>query len=111
MRPTTAADWYLAHGLAFVTMGALIAMLCVQIWVDFPDPGSHAQIPAIVVVPVFLGVIAIFWFWIKMLVDFFRHPPPAHPVAWGLMLFFASYGTALVYFFVIWRPRHRPQAN
>ena len=55
-----------------------------------------------------LSMVALFWLWIRMLIDFFRERPPRHPVAWGWFLLLGSYIGALAYFWAIWRPRNRP---
>ena len=54
-----------------------------------------------------LSVLALFWLWIRMLIDFFRERPPRFSVAWGWFLFLGTYLGALAYFWTVWRPRNK----
>ena len=51
--------------------------------------------------------IAAIVFWIHMLRDYFRNEPTRYVAFWGIFLFVGAHLAALVYFFVIWRPRQR----
>jgi hypothetical protein len=51
-------------------------------------------------------VVSLFWFWFKMLNDYFRNRPQKHAVAWGWALIMLSFGAALAYFWFIWKPRN-----
>jgi hypothetical protein len=74
--------------------------------IKFPLPGSLAS--KLLSAGAMLSVIAVFWFWFRMLADYFRNRPTTNPVAWGFALLVFDLGAALVYFWKIWRPRHAP---
>jgi hypothetical protein len=98
-KPTT---WYIAHVLAsivalFIVLGVTIEA-CMSITGIVPAPQGWWGVSGIIT------TIAVFWFWGWMLSDYFRNRPN-HPTLWGWSLFLASFGAALVYFFIIWRPR------
>ncbi len=52
-------------------------------------------------------VVSVFWFWFKMLNDYFRNRPEKHAVAWGWALIMLNIGAAPAYFWFIWIPRTR----
>jgi hypothetical protein len=74
----------------------------------FTAAGDPFQVPAQLRGIAAVGVIALLWFWIRMLVDFFRQRPTKHPVAWGWGLILGIYLGGIAYFFAVWRPRNRP---
>jgi len=101
-------SWYLVHTLAGMTV-LFVAFAAAFLTYSFVT-GQVPKLELPLAVRSFgaLCVIALFWFWIRMLVDFFRERPPRFPVLWGWSLFLGSYLGALAYFWVVWRPRNRP---
>jgi hypothetical protein len=97
--------WYGVHVLAALTVALILLATAVNIveWTtgEFPQP------PAWLGAPVGICVIALIWFWARMLSDFFAVRPATHAAGWGWFLFLGAWLGALVYFWVIWRPRHR----
>jgi len=105
-------DWYITSALASITALLFCVALVLNIFAllrgdDFlsgPPAGQSLQLLGgltLVVVP------CVFWFWFKMLNDYFRNRPEKHAVAWGWALFVLSIGAALAYFWCIWKPRNR----
>jgi len=101
---TTKVEWYFVHSLAALTIFevALLAALNVYFPVGKP-PGVTMPLG----LAFGIGGFASLWFWVRMLSDFFRERPPSHQAAWGWFLFLGLYVGAVVYFFCVWRPRHR----
>jgi hypothetical protein len=101
-------SWYLLHVLAGMTL--LLVVFLFGMLVYFSSTGMAPMLDWPLPVRAFgsLSVIALFWLWIRMLVDFFRERPARYPVAWGWFLFLGSYIGALAYFWAVWRPRNRP---
>ena len=98
-------EWYFVHVLAayaILTVCMMFAFLLL-----FMAAGHPIQVPAPLRGIAGVGVFAIFWFWIRMLVDFFRVRPTKYPVAWGWALFLGNYLGGIAYFFAVWRPRNR----
>jgi hypothetical protein len=103
------SEWYFVHALAAYAI--LTVVLLFGLLVLFTATGHPIQIPALLRGIAGIGVIAIFWFWIRMLVDFFRERPSTHPVAWGWALFLGCYLGGIAYFFLVWRPRNQLDAT
>jgi len=105
-------DWYLNSVLASITALLLIAALLLNVLaLRFGDHFllelNWAQGSSVVAGSgVLFVVVSLFWFWIRMLNDYFRNRPAKHSVAWGWALFLLSFWAALAYFWFIWRPRH-----
>lgn len=92
----------LAHALAAITL-AVFAYLLVRNFrhtapLPQPTPAEYMLIA--------LGVPAVLSFWGWMLADFLRNRTRSKSVAWGWFLVLGNWLAALVYFFVMWRPRH-----
>jgi hypothetical protein len=73
----------------------------------FSLEGEPSALPMPMGVVLGVGVVALLWFWIRMLSDFFRERPANHQAAWGWFLILGMYFGGLAYFFSVWRPRHR----
>lgn len=54
------------------------------------------------------GVIGAFGFWFSMLADFFANRDIKRRVLWGFCLIIFSWLSALIYFFLHFLPRHKP---
>jgi hypothetical protein len=110
MSPTDAREpyprslWYLAHVLALMpiaALGCLIYVLVVHsVTSNIPPIDSAFTDLTKIAAP---GTL-IFWLW--MLQDHFRQCEAPHSRVWSVALILGSWGTAFVYFFLIWRPRH-----
>ena len=96
-------SWYLLNILAVMSFLCLTVVLGVQVYFFNTD-----RIAKITVWAMSLCTFALFWLWIRMLVDFFRERPSRHPVAWGWALFLGMYLGGIAYFFAVWRPRNKP---
>src|SRR5262249_33999489 len=103
-----ARSWYLLHVLALLAFLFVAFLFSLAVYSSVTDRVPKFEMPLPVRLLGSLSFIAVFWLWIRMLIDFFRRRPPSHPVAWGFFLFLGSYVGALVYFWVVWRPRNRP---
>lgn len=105
-------DWYLTITLAGITgllicVGVILNILILARGDDFmrhPPPGQSAQLLGAIIMVV---VISVFWFWFRMLHDYFQNRPEKHAVAWGWALFMLNIGAALAYFWFVWKPRIR----
>lgn len=104
-------SWYLLHILAAMTLVAITFLFSLLIYSSWTDQPPKLDLPLPVRVFGSLCFIALFWLWIRMLVDYFRERPPRHSVAWGWFLFLGSYIAGLAYFWVVWRPRNKPRAE
>jgi hypothetical protein len=94
-------EWLFVHGLAIlasVTVALLFGLLLI---------GLPIELPMAVRAFGLVGMFALLWFWVRMLVDFFKERPPSHAVEWGFIITLGSYIGALAYFWLVWRPRHR----
>jgi hypothetical protein len=100
-------EWYFAHVLAWLAFLTLAVLLAARIYLEAAGV-KVVEFPAVARVILGAGVFATIWFWIRMLVDYFRQRPPRHPVLWGWALFLGMVVAALPYFWLVWRPRHRP---
>jgi hypothetical protein len=110
-------DWYLTITLAGINGLVLCAALVINI-LDLISGGDFAVGPPrnepITVVYAMLGmfvVVCLFWFWIRMLTDYFRARPESHSVAWGWALVILNLWAALAYFWFVWKPRNRPTVS
>jgi hypothetical protein len=105
-------SWYLLNILAVMSIVLLTFVLGAQAYIFTTDGILTLTVSDAVWVPfaltMLLCAIALFWLWIRMLVDFFRNRPQRHPVAWGWSLFLGMYLGGIVYFFAVWRPRNKP---
>jgi hypothetical protein len=99
--------WLFVHVLAAVT--AVTASLLFVLALLGPLNQAMAQFLFSLPIRVLLmfGMFTIIWFWVRMLVDFFRERPTSHPVLWGFLVTLGSYLGALAYFWLVWRPRNR----
>lgn len=109
-------DWYLTIVLASINglllfTGLALNVLSLILGDDFirdqaiEIPDSFAIFSVVLTMVLILSV---FWFWFRMLNDYFRNRPEKHTIAWGWALFILSIGASLAYFWLIWRPRNRP---
>jgi hypothetical protein len=103
-----ARSWYLLHVLAGMTLLLVVFLVGMLIYFSLTGRASVLDVPLPLRALCSLSVIALFWLWIRMLIDFFRERPARYPVAWGWFLFLGSYIGALAYFWTVWRPRNRP---
>jgi hypothetical protein len=101
-------EWIFVHVLAGLTIAEVLLLIVLN--VVFSVVGQPPSIPFAVGALGAVGAIALLWFWVRMLVDFFRERPVTHRVAWGWALTLGCYLGAIAYFFLIWRPRHRAVA-
>lgn len=101
-------SWYLSHVLAGMTV-ALVVFLFADLGY-FSLTGRPPEVDLPMAVRAFLAAcgFALVWFWIRMLVAFFRERPARFPVLWGWALILGSYLGALAYFWIVWRPNNRP---
>ena|SRR5688572_11381555 len=96
--------WLLAHALVALTLAVFGYLLTLNF--RYAATEQLAQPTAVEPVLIALGVPSVFWLWGWMLTDFFRGKAGSKSVAWGWFLVLGNWGAAVVYFFVIWRPRH-----
>ena len=105
-------DWYLNSALASITallfiVALLLNVLALRYGDRFLLESNWGQeSPRLVGLALLLVVGSVFWFWIRMLNDYFRNRPTKHSVAWGWALFVLNLWAALAYFWFVWRPRH-----
>jgi hypothetical protein len=105
LHATSRGEWYFVHVLAGLTIAEVALLGMANIYFSLEGEPSDLPMPMGVVLGV--GVVALLWFWIRMLSDFFRERPPSHQTAWGWFLILGMYFGGLAYFFSVWRPRHR----
>jgi hypothetical protein len=96
--------WLIAHVLVVVTFAVFTYMLVLNLRFAFTREFPQPSLPEHVLIA--LGVPSVLWLWGWMLTDFFRSRSASNSIAWGWFLVLGSWLAALVYFFVIWRPRH-----
>jgi hypothetical protein len=94
--------WLLAHALVAITLAVFAYLLILNF--RYADTEQLPQPTAAEYVLIALGVPSVFWLWGWMLTDFFRNKTKS--VAWGWFLVLGNWLAAVVYFFVVWRPRH-----
>ena len=99
------AEWYFVHSLAALT--TLVVVYLFGSLGYFAYTGSPTQIPPMLRPVLAVGAVTLLWFWIRMLIDFFRRRPSSTPVAWGFALVLGVYLGALAYFWYVWRPRNQ----
>ena len=104
-------SWYLLHALAVMTLVFAVFLFGLLTYSWLTDQPPRVDLPWPARAFGSTCVIAIFWLWVRMLVDFFRQRPSRNPVAWGWFLFLGSYLGALAYFWAVWRPRNNPSAR
>ena len=75
----SAGEWYFVHALASLAFATLLLMFSLDLYLAMASRTS-IDAPAFVRLLMVVGVIAVFWLWIRMLIDFFRERPPRHPV-------------------------------
>ena len=105
--PVEKNRWIVEHVLALLTLGSFAYVYWLLTTIDLGAPIDPERLPPLIVLAGTLSVIAAVAFWLRMYRDFFRHRPARHAAAWGALLFFGAHLTALVYFWVVWRPRNR----
>jgi hypothetical protein len=107
--------WIFEHVLALLTLGsfAYLYWLVTKFDVDMPleELQSQLQLPPGIVLAGTVSCIAAVVFWVRMSRDFMRQRPERFAAAWGLLLLIGAHLTALFYFVLIWRPRHRQPAS
>jgi uncharacterized PurR-regulated membrane protein YhhQ (DUF165 family) len=100
-------EWYFSHtlaGMAFVTLAMILA---IAIYLEIAARDS-VELPGIFSWTLAVGVFGMLWFWIRMISDFLGERPARHPVLWGWVLLLGFAFGGLPYFWLVWRPRHRP---
>ncbi len=112
--------WYINHLLATLSVLLMIVMLAIILVLVEREPHEAVQelfssprtgnvFP--VIAPFFgMCLIASLWLWVAMLRDYLRNRD-AVSRAWMFWLIASSWGAAIVYFFVVWRPRVRELAG
>jgi len=99
------ARWLFVHALAALSLALFVYMLVLNF-----RYATTEELPELPSVPerllIFAGLPSVFWLWGWMLSDFFRSKTERNPVAWGWFLVLGNWLAAMVYFFVVWRPRH-----
>jgi hypothetical protein len=99
--------WWLVHVLAILGAFATVFLIgCDVFWAIADKPPQILNVPAAIRWLVGLGMFAVFWLWIRMLVDFFALRPVRFPVLWGFALVLGSVLGAQLYFWLVWRPRN-----
>ena len=96
--------WVLAHVLVLLTLAVFAYLLVLNF--RYAATEQLTQPTAAERMLIALGVPSMFWLWGWMLTDFFRVKRGSKSVAWGWFLVLGNWIAAVVYFFVIWRPRH-----
>ena len=96
--------WLLAHVLVALTLAVFVYMLILNFRYVAKDQLVQPTSPEFVLFA--LGIPSVFWLWGWMLTDFFRSKNGGTSVAWGWFLVLGNWLAAVVYFFVVWRPRH-----
>ncbi len=103
-------DWYLTITLAGLTALVICLALSFDVWTLVEGDETMRRPPAnpgiFFFIAVLVPVISVFWFWIRMLNDYFRNRPQKNPVAWGWALFLLNVWAALAYCWFVWRPRN-----
>jgi len=103
----SASEWYFVHALAAVAFATLVALFSLALYLRVASLNA-VNAPGFVRVFLGVGVLAVLWLWVRMLVDFFRERPARNPVLWGWILLLGNSIGGLLYFWVVWRPRSRP---
>jgi len=105
-------DWYLTSALASITALLLFVALVLNVLTLSSGDGFLRELNLARAFPRFVGlavliiVLSVFWFWFRMLNDYFRNRPDKHSVLWGWALFILNVWAALAYFWFIWKPRN-----
>ena len=110
-------DSYINAVLAVLTSLLMLLALALDVieFVRGPEappafpPGGIAGIVVGFVAPVF--VIAVFWFWGRMLHDYFKNRPAKCSAAWGWALLLLNVCASIVYYWYVWRPRNAPHSG
>ena len=109
--PTSRGVWIFEHFLALLTLGSfayfywLMKRIDLDVSLELLQSQLHSS--AGILRAGTASCIAAIWFWIRMFKDFIRDRPERHAAAWALLLVVGGHLTALVYFVMVWRPRHR----
>ena len=94
--------WMLAHALVAIDLAVFVYMLFLNF--RYADAGRLPQPTPSEYLLIALGVPSALWGW--MLTDSFHNKTGSKSVAWGWFLVLGNWLAAVVYFFVVWRPRH-----
>lgn len=101
---TSTRRWLVAHALVVLSFSVFAYLLILNFRYaateQLPQPTTLEH------VLIGLGVPSVFWLWGWMLTDFFRSKAGSKSVAWGWFLLLGNWLAAVVYFFVVWRPRN-----
>jgi len=97
-------EWKFVNFLAAGTVIEIVLLLIMRLILAIY--GSPIHPPFAVAVIVLIGAFFLFWFWVRMVVDFVRN---RHELSagWGWALFLTAFFGALAYFVIVWRPRHQ----
>jgi hypothetical protein len=91
----------------FICFGLLATVLSMILGDDFlPEPKQGEPLSYFFGFAGMIVAISVIWFWLQMLIDYFRNRPDTRPVAWGFALVLLTYIAALAYFWLVWRPRN-----
>jgi hypothetical protein len=107
-RNATRGEWLFVHTLASLSLLTLATFLVVKAYLILSGR-SELYWPVFARALLGVGVIAVFWFWVRMIVDYFRERPDRNPVAWGWVVILGSALGSLPYFWFVWRTRNRPK--
>ena len=103
----SSGEWYFVHVLAGLTSLTAAVMLLTDLYMAVKNV-KVVYFPEFARWILVIGGFAMLWFWIRMLVDFFRERPSRNPVMWGWGLVLGFVFVSLPYFIFVWRPRNRP---
>ena len=100
--------WRLVHVLALLGFVSGVYCLAALVYFSATDRAPSLDLPVAIRFVLALGFFALFWLWVRMLVDFFKLRPSRFPVLWGWLLLLGSVCGAMLYFWLVWRPRNAP---
>jgi len=105
------AEYFLEHFYAVLTAGsfAYVYWVVKRFDLDLDIEKLQMQVEGVrgIILAGTASFIAAIVFWIHMYRDYFRQQPERYSAAWGIFLFVGAHLAALVYFFLIWRPRQK----
>src|SRR5689334_18023858 len=91
-------SWVFVHILVSLSLVAIISIAWFGLQAGEKEIVSF-PFPVVARVLVGIGMVAMLWLWVRMLIDYFRERPPQHSIFWGFFLFMGAYIGAIFYFF------------